>query len=104
MGNPFASIVQTLLDRVGKKIDKGSAVYLIGKHDTIWQIHDIKPVLDPQAPPGVVEVTFIASYTAMVNPQVPIPDVLLVLSKAQQEQIQKAALAIHGAPGSERQQ
>jgi len=67
MGKAYA------IDRFASPIQQGSLVLWATPHDMVWQVIDVKPVLDVRQPPGLmtlvmhceVPVQFIAGQPAM---------------------------------------
>lgn len=71
--NPFATWVtggggrQTeSYDRLGRALQKDDMVYIIGKGDVMWRVLELKPVLDANAPAGLVQITLISSLMVPV--------------------------------------
>lgn len=98
---PFDTKTPTLeiLDRVGKPVRVGAAVYILGKLDTIWSVLEITPVMDPTLPPGMLKLTLTATQTSIVPANKPLPDGLLVLTaEEQQERLRQLGIKIPG-PG-----
>ncbi len=53
-------------DRNGRLIGEGDIVHLIGKGDVMWRVTSVKPVMDPKAPPGLVELALVAAFVTGV--------------------------------------
>lgn len=80
----FQPPVAAVLDKVGRPLSPGDAIFIMGKTDTIWSVYEITPVLDPKLPPGAMAIVLTSSYRAIVQRNTPLPDVLLVLSAEEQ--------------------
>ena len=92
---PFAAqpAAPLVLDRMGRPIEVGDAIHIMGKSDVMWQVQQIRPLLDPRAPGGTVEVTLVAGFTPVVPAGQKCMDVLKVLSAAQTQRLQAEAEA-----------
>lgn len=56
-----------LYDRYGKQIGVGDTIHLLGRFDIMWSVTELRPVVDPRLPSGLL----MATYQAMI--QAPIP-------------------------------
>jgi len=83
--NPFSrwknadQVVQTeAYDRHGRQLQPGDVVHIIGKGDIMWRVQGVKPILAPDAPKGLVEISLIAVFMTGVPGGTPIADLLKV--------------------------
>ncbi len=72
-----------IYDRWGKSLDQGDVVHILGRTDVMWVVADIRPVLDPQAPPGTLIVSLQATLQIPVRGGVRLQDVLKQLDARQ---------------------
>lgn len=83
--NPFAQWKQrdgvsklNAYDRMGREIGPGDVVHILGKTDVMWKVTGVRPVLDKDAPPGLVEISLASAFLTGVQGGHPIPDLLKV--------------------------
>lgn len=83
--NPFntwrqaAGVTTTeLYDRNGRPLQSGDVVHLIGKLDIMWKVVHVRPVLDKDAPPGLVELALQAVVVQGLPGGQPIPMIIKV--------------------------
>lgn len=65
-------------DRLNRQIGSGDLVVLLSGATTIWKVVSTKPVMAPNAPPGLVEIQLAASFIQGVPGGTPIGDILIV--------------------------
>lgn len=68
-------------DRFGRQIQAGDAIHILGKFDIIWRVVHVKPILDPQVPPGTVEIALQAVMVSGVQGGALLGDILKVRDK-----------------------
>jgi len=83
--NPFAAWKKAdqvspteAYDRNGRLLQPGDVVHIIGKGDIMWRMQSVKPVLAPNAPKGLVEISMVAVFMTGVPGGTPIADLLKV--------------------------
>lgn len=77
----------TAKDRAGRDLQVGDTVYLINTQGIDFRVQEVKPVLDPGAPAGLVQITFVAVFITGVPGGQPLGDVILL----RRPQLQAAA-------------
>jgi hypothetical protein len=70
------------LDRLGRKLQKGALVVWRPEQETVWEVVDIAPVLDPSAPQGFIRVTLAAGGTLNAFANNVQPHVIIVGQRA----------------------
>jgi hypothetical protein len=60
-------------DRFGRQIGAGDLVMLPMTGDIMWRVTETKPIMDPKAPPGLVQMTLAAVMIEGVQGGVPQP-------------------------------
>lgn len=81
--NPFRSFRSSfgggdILDRFGRVLAEGDMVILSGRGDLVWRITKIRPILDPNAPPGAKQITFTAAVESGVQTNMPVAEFIKV--------------------------
>jgi hypothetical protein len=64
-------------DRFGKPIDKDTLVLYRPENDVIYQVTDVRPIMDPRLPPGV-KVTLKATVNLMMPVNVATPNIVTI--------------------------
>lgn len=72
-------------------------VHLLGKTDIMWLVRSVRPVMDPSAPPGTVELALEARFVTGVLGGRRITDVIKVMDAEETEALNKQ---MQGAPGA----
>lgn len=72
-------------DHFMREVQEGDIVFLPGKQDTFWRISKIAPVLRPDAPPGLMEVTLVAAFVTGLPGGAPIMDMIRLRTRAEVE-------------------
>lgn len=65
-------------DRFGRVLQAGDLVILLEKGPIVWRVQEVRPVLSPQAPPGVVEISLVAIFATGAPGGTPIGDLIKV--------------------------
>lgn len=73
-------------------------VHLLGKTDIMWLVRSVRPVMDPSAPPGTVELALEARFVTGVLGGRRITDVIKVMDAEETEALNKQ---MQGATPSE---
>lgn len=50
----------------------------MGKTDIVWRVHEVRPLLNPDAPPGLVELIMTAAFITALPGGTPISDLIKV--------------------------
>lgn len=74
-----------VLDRFSNILEAGSLVVWKTPEDFVWLVKEVKPVLDPKAPPGVVEMTLTVTVPALFRVNDPIVPMIRVGRQAIKE-------------------
>ena len=72
-----------LYDRAGRQINEGDVVHMIGRLDIMWRVQKVTPVLAPNLPPGMVEVSLVAVVVQGVAGGQPIGDLIKVVDASE---------------------
>jgi hypothetical protein len=75
-------------DRFGRELASGSGFYWTGKVDTVWEMVEVKPIMHPGAPAGLVEIHVMASVRLAVPGGKPLLDIFRVLTPEQAKALQ----------------
>lgn len=67
-----------VIDRIAQPITIGALVIYRPPHDFVYEVADIKPVLDPRAQPGLVELTLRCQVPVTFMANVPIMGMIRV--------------------------
>lgn len=67
-------------DRFGRMIHSGDLVVMLNQGTIMWRVQETKPVMAPNAPPGMVEVSLVAVFVQGVPGGTPLSDLVLVRS------------------------
>lgn len=97
-----------LYDRFGREVGAGDVVYLMEKRDAMWKVEEIKPVLDPQAPPRLLQITLTSIIVAPLSGGVPTGDILKVMDVEEaapllNPEVEKIRREVLGREGLDRQ-
>lgn len=68
----FASGSIKAIDRIGQPIETGALVMYRPPFDLIYEVHDVKPVLDPRQPVGVVQAVLSCSVPVLLQVNTPV--------------------------------
>ena len=74
-----------LLDRFGRPLYLGDLVTCTAPDLLNWEVRDIRPLIDPAAPPGLVEVQLMTSLRMQLPVGQPIVQIILAQSRAERE-------------------
>jgi hypothetical protein len=84
--NPFATWKRTegvrdteAYDCSGRLLQVGDVVHLVGKHDVMWRVSSVRPILDARVPPGTVELSLTTAFVTGIPGGRPIADVLKII-------------------------
>lgn len=55
-----------IYDRLGRLIQTGDVVHILNKTDVFWKVTGCAPVMDPTAPPGLVQVQLVAVFSPSI--------------------------------------
>jgi hypothetical protein len=83
--NPFNRFAKTealsvsqTYDRFGRPLQEGDIIHLLGKLDIMWRVVSVKPILNPKAPPGTIEIQLHAVFVTGVPGGQLVTDVIKV--------------------------
>lgn len=79
-GGPPAPVAPPC-DRIMQPIKKGQLVVFKADNDPIFEVLDVKPVMDPRQPPGLVQVTLAATLVIGMRAGAPASSVLVIGAK-----------------------
>lgn len=68
----------TILDRFGRPLQPGDLILLLQGGSTIWQVMACTPILDPQAPGGLLRLSLRATWEGGVQGGQPFLDLVKV--------------------------
>src|SRR5688572_858593 len=108
--NPFAKMKRvdqvggpdrhTVYDSLGRVVDYGDMVLFAGYPSLRWRVASIKPVLRPDVPPGMVEVTFTAIIQQGVQGGSANPELIKIADYAEMhDYTAEKAMAMRAAGG-----
>ena len=84
-------------DRNGRELGVGDVVHILGKGDIMWRVTDLHPIMDPKAPPGLIEIQLAAVFVTGVPGGQRVSD--LIKCKDAREQPAGALAQGDGDPG-----
>lgn len=64
---PLVGKPREVLDRFGHVIAPGDMLMIPALGDVVWHVAKVAAVLDPQAPPGLVQMVLTAGHRAVVQ-------------------------------------
>lgn len=78
----FAAAIATgqakCLDRFSQPLETGCLVVWKTPEDLVWLVKDVKPLLDPKQPPGLVEMTLTLTVPVLFRVNEPITPMIRV--------------------------
>ena len=110
--NPFSqwkretgATIFNVYDRFGRQIGIGDMITLPEVGDVVWRVTDVRPILDPKAPPGLCHLQLAAVIMEGVQGGAPLANIVKVrdaLEYMTPEMLEKATAEMRGeAPKEE---